>query len=78
MAAFEKPDAFEPSEICFVTRGVTQEEVAAVTAVLSGMLQTESDLRSRPDRGQSAWQRSQRGVRSPIVPGHGAWRSFPD
>lgn len=61
----------------FVTRGVTPTEAAAVSAVLHGLVREESDnLRQAPVRGQSAWQRSQRGVRMPLLPGSGRWRGF--
>lgn len=77
MTASTDPADFDPSELAFVTRGVTAAEVSAVTAVLRGVLQEESDsLRLAPVRGQSAWQVSQRGVRLPLTPGHGRWRGF--
>ncbi len=61
----------------FVTRDVTPTEAAAVSAVLHGLVREESDhLRQAPVRGQSAWQRSQRGVRVPLTPGDGRWRGF--
>ena len=61
----------------FVTRGVTPTEAAAVSAVLHGLVREESDnLRLAPARGQSAWQRSQRGIRPPVTPGTGRWRGF--
>lgn len=55
----------------------TPEELAAVTAVLETLLheQVESD-RHGELAGQSAWQRSQRGLRTTMAPGYGAWRSF--
>lgn len=73
------PDAaaFDPSEVTFVTRGVTPTEAAAVTAVLRGLLREETDhMLSTPDRAPSAWQRSQRSIRTPLTPGSGRWRSF--
>jgi hypothetical protein len=61
----------------FVTRGVTPTEAAAVSAVLHGLVREESDnLRLAPARGQSAWQRSQRGIRLPVTAGNGRWRGF--
>ncbi|MBC7442272.1 MAG: hypothetical protein H7311_07090 [Ramlibacter sp.] len=61
----------------FLTRGVTPHEAAAVSAVLHGLLREETDSqRQTPARGQSAWQRSQRGIRGPLVPGQGRWRGF--
>jgi len=76
MTASTQPD-FDPSELVFVTRGVTDTEASAVTAVLRGVLQEESaELRAAPERGQSAWQVSQRGIRLPMTPGQGRWRGF--
>lgn len=69
--------AFDPSQVMFVTRGVTPIEAAAVTAVLRGLLQEESDdARSQPEKTRSAWEISQRSVRAPLTPGAGRWRSF--
>ncbi len=71
-------DAFDPATLRFVTRGVTHSEAAAVTAVLRGLLREESDrLRKTPSTGQSAWQRAQRSIRSPLTPGPGRWNNFP-
>jgi hypothetical protein len=51
-------------------------ELAAVTAVLTTSL-AELEQRSRSSAPRvSAWQRSQRAVRSPLTPGYGAWRGF--
>jgi hypothetical protein len=80
-----KPESLEPgaaasfdrSQISFVTRGVSDAEVAAVTAVLRVLLHEESDnLRRSPDRVRSAWDLGQRATRSPLQPGPGRWRSF--
>lgn len=77
MTASTQPGDFDPSQLVFVTRGVTDAEASAVSAVLRGVLQEEADgLRSSPERGQSAWQISQRGIRPPVTPGHGRWRGF--
>ncbi|TFC44970.1 hypothetical protein E3T26_03480 [Cryobacterium sp. TMT1-21] len=65
------------AEMRFLTRGVTPHEAAALSAVLHGLMREENDsLRQAPARGQSAWQRSQRGIRTPMVPGDGRWRGF--
>ncbi|MGJ4846400.1 MULTISPECIES: acyl-CoA carboxylase epsilon subunit [unclassified Leifsonia] len=68
----------EPDSIRFVTRGVTPEEVAAVTAVLTAAIaEAEAAARdARPPAGPDAWARSQRALRTPLTPGPGAWRSF--
>ena len=71
------PAEFDPSEVIFITRGVTHTEASAVTAILRGLLREESDeRRSAPSRGQSAWQLNQRSIRRPITPGPGHWRGF--
>jgi hypothetical protein len=49
-------------------------EIAAVTAVLAAALdELGGQQRRQQASGTSAWQRSQRAVRSPLV--RGAWRS---
>jgi len=49
-------------------------EIAAVTAVLSAALEElAGDERRAQAAGPSAWQRSQRTVRTPLV--RGAWRT---
>jgi hypothetical protein len=55
----------------------TPEELAAITAVLTNVLDELSAEQVRhASTGPSAWQQSQRPIRSTIVPGAGAWRSF--
>jgi len=77
MSTPTQPRDFDPSELDFVTPGVSDTEISAVTAVLRGLLREESDdMRTAPKRGQTAWQVSQRGIRQPITPGHERWRSF--
>ncbi|UAJ80538.1 hypothetical protein IT072_05800 [Leifsonia sp. ZF2019] len=68
----------DPSQIRFITRGVTAEEVAAVTAVLTAAAaeQAAAARDARPATGPDAWGRSQRSLRTPLSPGPGAWRSF--
>jgi len=61
-------------EIRILSGNPDEEEIAAVTAVLSAALdELGGEQRRRQNGGPSAWQRSQRGVRSPLV--RGAWRS---
>jgi hypothetical protein len=49
-------------------------EIAAVTAVLTAALdELAGDERRRQSAGPSAWQRSQRAVRTPLT--RGDWRS---
>lgn len=65
------------SRLTFVTTGLSATEVSAVTAVLGGLLQAESDsLRATPPSEQSAWHLSQRVLRTPLRPGSGQWRGF--
>ena len=53
------------------------EELAAVTAVLTGVLaELAAEQGRRELAAPSAWARSQRSVRGPLRPGAGAWRSF--
>jgi hypothetical protein len=53
------------------------EELAAVTAVLAGVLEELAAEQGRREQAvTSAWARSQRAVRAPLTPGAGAWRSF--
>ena len=67
----------DDSDITFLTGGVTPHEVAAVSAVLTAALAEQAaDSAVRTRRGRSAWERSQRHLRTPLMPGHGAWRSF--
>jgi uncharacterized protein (DUF1800 family) len=74
----------EPGEVDAVASGIRvvagnpdAAELAAVTAVLAGVLEELAAAEGRRElTGPSAWQRSQRAVRSPIRPGSGNWRSF--
>jgi hypothetical protein len=53
------------------------EELAAVTAVLAGVLdELAAEQGKREQAATSAWARSQKVVRTPLAPGAGAWRSF--
>jgi hypothetical protein len=64
----------DPTDIRIVSGNPDPEEIAAVTAVLSAALdELGGEQRRRQNGGPSGWQRSQRGVRSPLV--RGAWRS---
>ena len=71
-------EPLDPSQIRFVTRGVTPEEIAAVTAVLTAAAaeQAAAAEEARPQAGPDAWERSRRQLRSPLHPGPGMWRSF--
>ncbi len=64
----------EPGDVRIVSGNPDPDEIAAVTAVLSAALdELSGEHRRRQNGGPSAWQRSQRAVRSPLV--RGAWRS---
>lgn len=65
-----------PADIVVLTEGLSELEMAAVTAVLGEVIAeaTSNTVEKIPD--PSAWQRSQRIMRPPIVPDPGAWRSF--
>ena len=77
MTATTNSGDFDPAELMFVTPDVTPAEVAAVSAVLRGLLREESNsLRADSEHGQSAWQLSQRAIRASITPGPGRWRGF--
>jgi hypothetical protein len=53
----------------------SDEEIAAVTAVLTAALEElAGDHRRRQRLTPSAWERSQRSVRTPLTPG--AWATF--
>jgi hypothetical protein len=53
----------------------SDEEIAAVTAVLAAALEElAGDHRRRQRLTPSAWERSQRAVRTPLSPG--AWKTF--
>jgi hypothetical protein len=61
-------------EIRILAGAPSPEEVAAVTAVLTGALDDlAGEHRHRRDRGRTAWAVSQRGVRKPLP--WGAWRN---
>jgi len=70
--------ALDPSQLRFLTRGVTPEEVAAVTAVLATAAaeQAAAAKEARAERVPDAWARTQRALRSELRPGPGAWRGF--
>ncbi len=66
-----------PIDLRIVSPGVTPEEVAAVTAVVRGSLdELADDMAVDATARVSAWQRSQRDIRSTLIPGPGMWRNF--
>jgi hypothetical protein len=65
------------TEVAVLSGNPDSDELAALTAVLAGVLEELAEEQGRRETvGQSAWARSQRGVRAPIRPAPGAWRSF--
>jgi hypothetical protein len=67
----------EPVAFRVVRGNPTPEELAAVTAVLSAAVEELADDNARVSVTEtSAWSRSQRSLRGPLVPGNGAWRGF--
>jgi hypothetical protein len=54
----------------------TASELAAVTVVLEKILEELDDSAAETAVPVSAWQHSQRAIRSPLSRGTGAWRSF--
>jgi Acyl-CoA carboxylase epsilon subunit len=76
--AASESSPLDPSQLRFLTKGVTPEEVAAVTAVLAtAAAEAAAAARdARPQHGPDGWERTQRSLRSPLDRGAGAWRSF--
>ena len=65
------------AEITVLAGSPTAAELAAITAVVTALAEELSDdALLEVGTVQSAWQRSQRALRRPLVPGPGAWRSF--
>ncbi|NEM91318.1 acyl-CoA carboxylase epsilon subunit [Galbitalea soli] len=70
-------DAATLADFVVVSGAPDAEELAAVTAVLAGVLDELAAERGRQSHGgQSAWQRTQRSVRGTLTPGAGQWRGF--
>jgi Acyl-CoA carboxylase epsilon subunit len=68
--------ASEP-DIIVVSGNPQSRELAALTAVLSSVLEELAAEHGRRElAGPSAWQRSQRTLRTPLHNGPGEWRSF--
>ena len=63
-------------EFELVTGQLTPSELAAATAVITSMIEDFEDGQRTEGPLVSAWQRSQRSIRTPLHPGPGAWRSF--
>lgn len=66
-----QPDPAEPDEVpplaIQVVRGTaTEEEVAALMAVVSEAYVTETEHAVAPETPVSAWERTQRAIRTPL------------
>ncbi len=67
----------EPIELRVTAGRPTDEELAAITAVLHEILREQASIPELPVvRDDRHWQRAHSFLRSPVVPGPGAWRSF--
>lgn len=65
------------NDFAIVGGNPSSAEIAAVTGVLSAVLEELADEHSRDSVPVvTAWQKSQRGIRSTLQPGPGAWRNF--
>ena len=68
---------FTPADIRVVRGEPTPHELAAITAVIHGMVdELAADEATRAHHAITAWQRTQHRLRSPLTPGPGAWHSF--
>jgi hypothetical protein len=76
MAKHSAEHEVDASQLVFHTPGLSEEEIAAVTAVLTAALNEQVRQEPGADAASSAWQRSQRTLRQPLVRGPGAWRSW--
>jgi hypothetical protein len=64
-------------DIRFESDGATATEIAAVTAVITGIVAELAAAESvHAYTPPTAWQHNQRPMRTPINPGPGVWRSF--
>ena len=61
------------AELRFVTRGVTHEEAAAVTAVVLAALDEGGGAASVAEPARNPWVRSAHALRSPFEVGPGNW-----
>ena len=69
--------AEQPIDVRVVAGQPTVEELAAVTAVLHAAVREQAAAPEAPAAGNGRhWQLAHGFLRSPVVPGPGAWRSF--
>jgi len=70
-------DPLPPADIRVLRGSPTPEELAALTAVIHGVVdELAANEATHALRVTTAWQRSQKQLRTPLSPGQGAWRSF--
>lgn len=67
-----------PIEFRVISGNPTASELAAVAAVLTATIENLEEARrhAAEEHGQTAWQRAQRPVRTPLIRGAGTWRGF--
>ncbi|QDZ16406.1 acyl-CoA carboxylase epsilon subunit [Humibacter ginsenosidimutans] len=77
MAKHSSEPEVDASQLVFHTRHLSEDEIAAVTAVITAALREQAS-REEPteDAAPSAWQRGRRNLRMPLTRGAGAWRSW--
>ncbi|HEX6955843.1 MAG TPA: acyl-CoA carboxylase epsilon subunit [Agromyces sp.] len=68
-----EPNGAEPIDLRFLTRDVSAEEAAAVTAVLMAAVREEPS--APPASARSAWSHPRNALRPPIEVGPGRWES---
>jgi hypothetical protein len=74
-AADPVPFAETEAQLTVLSRNVTPEEVAAVTAVVNGALSEELDDSAAAEAlGEAEWMKRRRALRGTLRPGPGAWR----
>jgi uncharacterized protein (DUF1800 family) len=67
-----------PVDFRVISGNPTASELAAVTAVLTATIEDLEGVRrhAEEEHSQTAWQRNQRPIRTPLSRGAGTWRSF--
>ncbi|WP_022901529.1 acyl-CoA carboxylase subunit epsilon [Humibacter albus] len=77
MASHSARDEVDASQLVIRTPGLSETEIAAVTAVLMTALREQASAAvPTADAPYTAWRRSQRGLRAPLQRGPGAWRRW--
>ena len=74
MAEQTTPDDAAPAvDLRILTRGVTPEEAAAVTAVLVAAVAEEAEHATAEKPARSEWSNPRRALRRPVEVGPGSW-----